>query len=59
MAALQKITPCLWFDSEAEEAAHFYVSVFKNADQQDQPLQQGRMIELLAKHAQMQRTRLL
>ena len=28
MAAFQKITPCLWFDSEAEDAAHFYVSVF-------------------------------
>ncbi|WP_432138064.1 MULTISPECIES: VOC family protein [unclassified Streptomyces] len=24
-------TTCLWFDTEAEEAAHFYVSVFKNA----------------------------
>jgi predicted 3-demethylubiquinone-9 3-methyltransferase (glyoxalase superfamily) len=31
MVALQKITPCLWFDSEAEEAARFYVSVFRNA----------------------------
>jgi predicted 3-demethylubiquinone-9 3-methyltransferase (glyoxalase superfamily) len=31
MAALQKITPCLWFDSEAEDAARFYVSVFGNA----------------------------
>jgi predicted 3-demethylubiquinone-9 3-methyltransferase (glyoxalase superfamily) len=31
MAVLQKITPCLWFDSEAEEAARFYVSVFRNA----------------------------
>jgi predicted 3-demethylubiquinone-9 3-methyltransferase (glyoxalase superfamily) len=31
MTALQKITPCLWFDSEAEEAARFYVSVFGNA----------------------------
>jgi predicted 3-demethylubiquinone-9 3-methyltransferase (glyoxalase superfamily) len=31
MAALQKITPCLWFDSEAEEAARYYVSVFRNA----------------------------
>ena len=31
MADLQKITPCLWFDSEAEEAARFYVSVFRNA----------------------------
>jgi predicted 3-demethylubiquinone-9 3-methyltransferase (glyoxalase superfamily) len=29
--AAQKITPCLWFDSEAEEAAKFYVSVFKNS----------------------------
>jgi predicted 3-demethylubiquinone-9 3-methyltransferase (glyoxalase superfamily) len=24
----QKITPCLWFDSQAEEAANFYISVF-------------------------------
>jgi predicted 3-demethylubiquinone-9 3-methyltransferase (glyoxalase superfamily) len=31
MAALQKITPCLWFDNQAEEAAKFYVSVFKNS----------------------------
>lgn len=28
---MQKITPCLWFDDKAEEAATFYVSVFKNA----------------------------
>ena len=27
----QKIAPCLWFDTEAEEAAKFYVSVFKNS----------------------------
>ena len=26
-----KITPCLWFDDQAEEAANFYVSIFKNA----------------------------
>jgi predicted 3-demethylubiquinone-9 3-methyltransferase (glyoxalase superfamily) len=26
----QKITPNLWFDTEAEEAADFYISVFKN-----------------------------
>ena len=26
-----KITPCLWFDSQAEEAAHFYTSIFKNS----------------------------
>jgi predicted 3-demethylubiquinone-9 3-methyltransferase (glyoxalase superfamily) len=27
----QRITPNLWFDTQAEEAAEFYVSVFKNA----------------------------
>jgi len=26
---MKKITPCLWFDGKAEEAAQFYVSVFK------------------------------
>ena len=31
MATLQKIVPCLWFDREAEEAARFYVSLFKNS----------------------------
>jgi len=29
--AAQKITPCLWFDTEAEEAARFYCSVFKDS----------------------------
>jgi predicted 3-demethylubiquinone-9 3-methyltransferase (glyoxalase superfamily) len=28
---LKKITPFLWFDGNAEEAAHFYVSIFKNS----------------------------
>ena len=28
---MQKITPCLWFDTQAEEAARFYVSVFKDS----------------------------
>jgi predicted 3-demethylubiquinone-9 3-methyltransferase (glyoxalase superfamily) len=28
---MQKITPFLWFDKEAREAAEFYVSVFKDA----------------------------
>lgn len=28
---MQKITPFLWFDSTAEEAANFYVSIFKNS----------------------------
>src|SRR5437868_10044046 len=31
MAISQKIAPCLWFDNQAEEAAKFYVSVFKNS----------------------------
>ena len=28
---MQKISPCLWFDNNAEHAVQFYVSVFKNA----------------------------
>lgn len=28
---MQSISPCLWFDGRAEEAAAFYVSVFKNS----------------------------
>lgn len=28
---MQKITPCLWFDSQAEEAMKFYTSIFKNS----------------------------
>ena len=28
---MQKITPFLWFDDQAEEAASFYVSIFKNS----------------------------
>lgn len=28
---MKPITPCLWFDSEAEEAAKFYISVFPNS----------------------------
>ncbi|HEY5812182.1 MAG TPA: VOC family protein [Terrimicrobiaceae bacterium] len=28
---MQKITPCLWFDDKAEEAAHFYTSLFENS----------------------------
>ncbi|HEX2928230.1 MAG TPA: VOC family protein [Candidatus Binatia bacterium] len=28
---MQKITPFLWFDGKAEEAAHFYTSIFKNS----------------------------
>jgi predicted 3-demethylubiquinone-9 3-methyltransferase (glyoxalase superfamily) len=29
--AIQKITPFLWYDSNAEEAAKFYVSTFGNS----------------------------
>ena len=28
---MQKITPCLWFNDQAEEAVHFYTSIFKNS----------------------------
>jgi len=28
---MQKITPFLWFDDNAEEAVNFYISVFKNS----------------------------
>ena len=28
---MKRITPCLWFDGNAEEAANFYVSVFRNS----------------------------
>src|SRR5688500_8185905 len=28
---MQKITPCLWFDDKAEEAAKFYASIFKDS----------------------------
>ena len=29
--ASQKINPCLWFDTEPEDAARFYCSIFKNS----------------------------
>src|SRR5258708_21239384 len=31
MAIVQKITPCLWFNGQAEEAAKSYVSIFDNS----------------------------
>ncbi len=31
MASVLKISPCLWFDDQAEVAAAFYVSVFRNS----------------------------
>ena len=35
---MQKITPFLWFDSQAEEAMNFYVSIFKDSKVQGRPL---------------------
>lgn len=31
MQKIHKITPCLWFDDQAEEAAKFYTTVFDNS----------------------------
>ena len=31
MQGVQKITPCLWFDDQAEEAVEFYTTIFKNS----------------------------
>jgi predicted 3-demethylubiquinone-9 3-methyltransferase (glyoxalase superfamily) len=31
MAALTKITPCLWFDTEGEDAATFYTGIFEDS----------------------------
>ena len=31
MAAVKAITPCLWFDNQAEEAARYYTGIFKNS----------------------------
>ncbi|HJU99995.1 MAG TPA: VOC family protein [Burkholderiaceae bacterium] len=31
MASIQRITPCLWFDHQAEDAVQFYTSIFNHA----------------------------
>ena len=31
MPVLQTITPCLWFDTQAEEAVEFYTGIFRNS----------------------------
>jgi predicted 3-demethylubiquinone-9 3-methyltransferase (glyoxalase superfamily) len=31
MPLIQKITPCLWFDDQAEEAAKFYTGIFRSS----------------------------
>jgi len=32
---MQKIIPCLWFDTNAEEAANFYISIFKKFEDRE------------------------
>ena len=32
MPTLNKIVPCIWYDKEAEDAARFYCSIFKNSE---------------------------
>ena len=31
MASVARITPCLWFDGQAEDAARFYTSIFADS----------------------------
>jgi predicted 3-demethylubiquinone-9 3-methyltransferase (glyoxalase superfamily) len=31
MPSIQRITPCLWFDHQAEQAANLYISLFSNS----------------------------
>lgn len=31
MPLIQRITPCLWFDNQAEEAVRFYTAIFRNS----------------------------
>jgi predicted 3-demethylubiquinone-9 3-methyltransferase (glyoxalase superfamily) len=31
MSRIQRITPCLWFDDQAEQAAAFYTAIFPNS----------------------------
>ena len=31
MPVVQRLTPCLWFDGQAEQAATFYTAIFKNS----------------------------
>ena len=39
---MEKIKPCLWFDDKAEEAANFYVSVFKKDSRIDNIARYGK-----------------
>jgi predicted 3-demethylubiquinone-9 3-methyltransferase (glyoxalase superfamily) len=51
---MQRITPCLWFDTQAEEAARFYTSIFKNSKigkisyyGEDMPLPKGTVLTVM------------
>lgn len=37
---MQKVTPCLWMDGRTEEAAQFYISIFKDGKIHDQRTRQ-------------------
>ena len=50
---MQKISTCLWFDREAEEAAKFYVSIFKDSKivsvnhyMKDMPMPEGTVLSV-------------
>ncbi len=42
---MQKISPCLWFNNQAEEAVNFYVSLFKNSKIGTVSRYQGKEVE--------------
>jgi predicted 3-demethylubiquinone-9 3-methyltransferase (glyoxalase superfamily) len=49
MSAFQeypRITPFLWFDSNAEEAVNFYLSIFKNSRRLNEHRAQGRVLTI-------------
>jgi predicted 3-demethylubiquinone-9 3-methyltransferase (glyoxalase superfamily) len=44
---MQKITPFLWFDHEAEEAMNFYISVFKDGKVHDIKRKDGKVFTVM------------
>jgi predicted 3-demethylubiquinone-9 3-methyltransferase (glyoxalase superfamily) len=46
--AMNKITPFLWFDKEAEEAAKFYTSIFRNSKIDTVARYEGKEVEKVA-----------
>lgn len=43
---MEKITPCLWFNSQAEEAANFYVSIFSGIEGPKSDKSQSKIISI-------------